>query len=276
MPASEIPGKAPAQAPLDVAQLRELIKAKRLGGKLHYFSQIGSTNSHARELAERGAAEGEIVIAEAQTEGRGRLRRRWESPPFANLYLSIILRPRLPARHAPQITLTAAVALADTAAFFLRRPPAIKWPNDILVDGKKLAGILTEAACAGERIDYVVLGIGVNVNYRRDAMPEELRRRATSLADSMGKAISRESVLVRLIHDLDRCYGELEEAGFEALRSRWLARFDLRGREIRVEHGGQTVVGRAIGIDPEGGLIVEDNRGQSRTIVAGDVVPVER
>ena len=269
------PSEISATAPLDVARLRDLVKSQRLGGKLHYFSRIGSTNSHARELAESGAAEGEFVVAESQSDGRGRLRRRWESPPFVNLYLSLILRPRLPPRHAPQITLAAAVSLAETVSAFLPKAPAIKWPNDILIDGKKVAGILTEAACDAQRVEYVILGIGLNVNYRRADMPEELRDRATSLADAIGKTVSRESVLTRLIHDLDRCYGELEQIGFEVLRPRWQAHFSLRGQMVRVEHNGQSIVGRALDIDPEGGLIVEDDRGQRRTIVAGDVLPVK-
>jgi BirA family transcriptional regulator, biotin operon repressor / biotin---[acetyl-CoA-carboxylase] ligase len=277
MPPSEGQGipAAPSGAALDTAQVRALLSAKRLGATLHYFQEIGSTNIQARELAERGAAEGEIVLAEAQTQGRGRLGRRWESPPFSNLYLSIILRPHLPARDAPQITLTAAVALVETVAFFLPCPPSIKWPNDILFEGKKLAGILTEAACDADRVEYVILGIGLNLNYRVDAMPEELRRRATSLADLTGKNVSRESVLVRLIQDLDRCYGELEATGFEAMRPRWEAHFGLRGRRVLVELGGQTLIGRAQGIDREGALIVEDEHGQRRSVVAGDVIPLE-
>lgn len=270
-----MPPSDPALTALDTARVHELVKARRLGGKVHYFSEIDSTNSRARALAESGAAEGEIVVAESQTHGRGRLSRRWESPPFANLYFSVILRPHLPPRHAPQVTLTAAVGVAETVSAFLPAPASIKWPNDILVQGKKLAGILTEAACDAERIEYVILGIGLNVNYRRDAMPEELRERATSLADAIGKNVSRESVLARLIHDLDRCYGELEEAGFEALRPRWKAYFALRGRIVRVEHNGQAMIARAIDIDFDGGLIVEDERGQRSTIVAGDVIPVE-
>jgi BirA family biotin operon repressor/biotin-[acetyl-CoA-carboxylase] ligase len=262
-------------APLDTARVRALLSAQRLGATLHYFQEIGSTNTHARELAERGAVEGEIVLAEAQTQGRGRLGRRWESPPFSNLYLSIILRPKLPPRDAPQITLTAAVALVETVGFFLPSAPSIKWPNDILFDGKKLAGILTEAACDAERVEYVILGIGLNLNYRAGAMPEELRRRATSLADLTGKNVPRESVLVRLIQCLDRCYGELEATGFEGLRPRWEAHFALRDQRVRVELGAETLIGRARGIGRDGALIVEDERGQSRSVVAGDVIPLE-
>jgi BirA family biotin operon repressor/biotin-[acetyl-CoA-carboxylase] ligase len=192
-----------------------------------------------------------------------------------NLYLSVILRPKLLPRHAPQITLTAAVALAETVHSFLSEAPHIKWPNDILVGGRKLAGILTEAACDAERVQYVILGVGLNVNYRRESMPEELRVRATSMADSAGEKIPRETVLARLIHHLDRCYGDLDDGGFDTLRSRWQAYFGLRDRTVRAEHGGKTVVGRAVGIEPEGGLIVEDDQGRRVTIIAGDVIPAE-
>ena len=266
---------APSGAALDITDVRARLSAKRLGTRFHYFTELHSTNIRARELAESGAAQGEIVIAESQTQGRGRLGRRWESPPLSNLYLSIVLRPGLPPKHAPQITLAAAVALVETVGSFLPRPPVIKWPNDILVDGKKLAGILTEAACDTERVQYVILGIGLNVNYRAEAMPETLYRRATSMADGAGENLSRETVLVRLIHDLDRCYGELEESGFAALRPRWEVHFGLRGRRVKVELGDQTIIGRAQGIDHEGALIVETDDEQRRSIIAGDVIPLE-
>lgn len=266
---------APFSAALDITDVRARLSAKRLGTRFHYFAELDSTNTRARELAESGAAEGEIVIAESQTQGRGRLGRRWESPPLSNLYLSIILRPGLPPKHAPQITLAAAVALVETVGSFLPRPPVIKWPNDILIDGKKLAGILTEAACDTECVQYVILGIGLNLNYRAETMPETLRQRATSMADMAGENLSRETVLVRLIHDLDRCYGELEESGFAALRPRWETHFGLRGRRVRVELGDQTIIGRAQGIDHEGALIVETDDEQRRSIIAGDVIPLE-
>jgi BirA family biotin operon repressor/biotin-[acetyl-CoA-carboxylase] ligase len=266
---------APVSAALDITDVRARLSAKRLGTRFHYFTELGSTNTRARELAESGAAEGEIVIAESQTQGRGRLGRRWESPPLSNLYLSIVLRPGLPPKHAPQITLAAAVALVETVGSFLPRPPVIKWPNDILIDGKKLAGILTEAACDTECVQYVILGIGLNLNYRAETMPETLRQRATSMADMAGENLSRETVLVRLIHDLDRCYGELEESGFAALRPRWETHFGLRGRRVRVELGDQTIIGRAQGIDHEGALIVETDDEQRRSIIAGDVIPLE-
>jgi BirA family biotin operon repressor/biotin-[acetyl-CoA-carboxylase] ligase len=260
-------------APLDVTSALARIVTRRLGTRFHYFAELGSTNSYARELAEAGAAEGAIVVAEAQTRGRGRLERRWESPPLANLYLSIVLRPRLAPRHAAQITLTAAVALVDALEPFLSvSPPRIKWPNDILGGEKKLAGILSEAACSGTSLEYVILGIGINVNYRTSAMPEELRGRATSLAELTGADVDRVSVLARLIQDLDRCYGELVESGFERLRLRWEQCFAWRDRNVSAEVDGRCVVGRAAGIDAEGALIIVDAAGHSHRIIAGDVV----
>jgi len=260
---------------LSLNELRQGLDVKRLGSHFNYFAEIDSTNRYARQLAANGAREGEIVIAEEQTQGRGRLGRRWQSPPFANIYFSVILRPRLVPADAPQITLMAAVAVAEAVDSFITQSATIKWPNDILVGGKKLAGILTEATCDPKRVDYVILGIGVNVNYRLAAMPDEIRARATSVAELTGKSVSRESFLRRLIHDLDRCYGELEESGFALLAPRWEAHFGLRGKRVRVELLDQIVAGRAIGIDRDGALLVEDEQGAVKRVIAGDVIPLE-
>ena len=132
--------------PLKLNEVLDGLATQRIGTKLHYFAELDSTNIFARRLAEQGAPAGEIVIAERQTRGRGRLGRSWVSPPFVNLYCSVVLRPRLFPKHVPQITLMAAVALVETVASFVPSGAAIKWPNDILVNGKKIAGILTEAS----------------------------------------------------------------------------------------------------------------------------------
>ena len=265
----------PASRALALVELRQGLTSERLGSNFYYFSEIDSTNTFARQRAESGAPEGEIVIAETQTQGRGRLGRRWQSPPFTNLYFSLILRPKLPPVHAPQITLMAAVAMVESIVGFIPQAATIKWPNDILVGGKKLAGILTEAACDSERLDYVILGIGVNVNYRFDAMPDVIRHRATSVAELTGESVNRESFLKRLIHHLDRCYGELEASGFTRLAPRWEAHFGLRGKLVRVELLDQIVTGRAIGIDRDGALLIEDQRGVRQRVLAGDVIPLE-
>src|SRR5262245_22019120 len=268
-PASPLGGR------LDLSFVRKDLGTQRLGTKFHYFQEIDSTNSRARDLAEQAIPEGEIVVAEYQTHGRGRLGRRWESPPMANLYFSAILRPKLSSEHAAQITLMAAVAVADAAASFIPQAPTIKWPNDILVDGKKLAGILAEASCDANNVEYVILGVGINVNFPPDSMPVELRQRATSFMQLTGFPLEREIVLRRLIQDLDRCYGVLEISGFDALRPRWEARFNLAGRRVRVELDTEMIIGVARGIDRHGALVLEDQNGTLRTIVAGDVIPLE-
>ena len=261
--------------PLQIDEIQDGLATKRLGTRIEYLSEVDSTNAYARRLAERGAQEGGAVIAETQTQGRGRLGRRWESPPYVNLYFSVILRPQLPPVYAPQITLMAAVALADAIASFIPSPPTIKWPNDILVDGRKLAGILTESSSDSDRIDFVILGIGVNLNFPRELMPDEIRERATSLVSLTQKNVSREAFVRRLIQDLDRCYGELEESGFEYLAQRWEARFGLKGRRVKVEMVDQALRGKAKGIDRDGALILENDAGEFQRIVAGDVIPLE-
>lgn len=275
---SRDPDRKPAAAvqnnSLSLDEIQGALGTKRLGTKFHYFEEIDSTNSYARRLADAGAPEGEVVIAERQSEGRGRLGRSWVSPPFSNLYCSLVLRPTLAPAHAPQITLMAAVALADTIASFVAERPAIKWPNDILIDGKKLAGILTESACDAKRIEFVILGIGVNLNFPRDRMPETIRDRATSLMEVAGKTLSRELFVRRLIQDLDRCYGILGDLGFAAIAPRWEAYFALRGRRVRVEMVGEAINGTATGIDGDGALLLEAEDGVLHRVLAGDVIPL--
>jgi BirA family transcriptional regulator, biotin operon repressor / biotin---[acetyl-CoA-carboxylase] ligase len=268
------PAGAQALLPLEISKIRDL-RTTRIGTKFHYFPELDSTNSSARRLAEQGAGAGEIVLAEQQTQGRGRLGRNWISPPYLNLYLSVVLRPTLPPAHAPQITLMAAVALADTIASFLPFPPAIKWPNDIIVGGKKAAGILTESSCQFDRIEFVILGMGINLNFPENLMPEAIRHRATSLLIATGYPVRRELFLERLIQDLDRCYGTLEERGFGAIAPRWEARFGLKERRVRIDMTDGVIFGTARGIDRDGALIVESGDGELRRVLAGDVIPIE-
>src|SRR5512145_2072069 len=161
-------------------ELRPLLNTHDLGQVVHWYEELGSTNDRAKELADEGAEHGEVVVAEAQTAGRGRRGRSWASPARRNLYFSVVLRPELPPTRAAEITLVASVAICDA----LRQAgveAGIKWPNDLLASGRKIAGILTELAAEPEQVQWVVLGVGVNVNARREDFPEELRGEATSL-----------------------------------------------------------------------------------------------
>ncbi len=260
--------------PLQLARVENDLTTQRLGKKFHYFFELDSTNQYARMLADQGAAEGEVVIAEQQTRGRGRLGRTWISPPYVNLYFSVVLRPTLRPEHAPQVTLTAAVALADAVDAFSPTRAAIKWPNDILVDGRKLAGILMEACCSQDRVEYLILGIGINLNFSLESMPREIREGATSLLALRHEKVNREAFLRRLIQDLDRCYGVLEGRGFGAIGARWQDRFYLKDRRVRVVGFDQVSFGTAIGIDSDGALILRKEDGKLERIIAGDVMPV--
>jgi BirA family biotin operon repressor/biotin-[acetyl-CoA-carboxylase] ligase len=174
--------------------------------------------------------------------------------------------------------LVSAVALAETVQFFLQYPPEIKWPNDIMVGGKKLAGILTESSCESDRILFVILGIGVNLNFPHDLMPEAIREQATSLLILNRKPVDRSDFMRRLIHNLDQCYGDLEDKGFSFLASRWESFFRLKGKKVRIEMGSSTdqpLWGRAMGIDDDGALLLEDDQGALRRIVAGQVIPAD-
>ena len=262
--------------PLYMEEIQQTLRTKRLGQKIHYLPEVDSTNLYAHRLAEKGGLEGEIVIAESQTQGKGRMGRSWVSPPNLNLYLSIILRPKLPPLHAPQITLMSAVALAETVQSFVPFPPEIKWPNDVMVKGKKLAGILTESSCSPDSILFVVLGIGVNLNFPRELMPASIRESATSVMMLAQRPVDRSAFALQLIQNLDRCYGDLEERGFPSMAERWGNFFHLRGKRVRVEMFDQPVLGKAMGIDGDGALILEDEKGTRQRIVAGDVIPMDQ
>jgi BirA family biotin operon repressor/biotin-[acetyl-CoA-carboxylase] ligase len=272
-PAPQERWTADAAAPLSIDAIRAGLSGVRFAREIHCFARIDSTNVYARRRAEQGAAEGEVVVADEQTAGKGRLGRAWVSPPRANLYLSLILRPELDPARVPQLTFTAAVALAETVQGFCGASPEIKWPNDILIDGKKLAGILSECSVQSGRVLYAILGIGVNLNYPEALMPEEIRTRATSLMAVLDREVDRNLFAALLISRLERCYLDLLTGGFGRMAPRWEGFFKSNGRKVRVETADRTLHGIVRGIDPEGALLVEDDCGTTRRIVAGDVIP---
>ncbi len=263
------------EAPLDAEAICSRLRTEWIGKKIHYLAEVDSSNSYARARAERGGEEGEIVIAETQTHGRGRLGRQWFSPPYLNLYMSVILRPKLPPHRAPQITLMSAVALAETVESFVPVAPEIKWPNDIKVGGRKLAGVLTESSCDADRVHFVILGIGVNVNFPLERMPDSIQHSATSLMVLAQRPVDRADFVGRLIQNLDRCYGELNDRGFSHIARRWENFFQLRGKRVRVDMADQSTSGTAMGIDRDGALILQGEGGGFKKIIAGDVIPIE-
>jgi BirA family biotin operon repressor/biotin-[acetyl-CoA-carboxylase] ligase len=251
-------------------ELRPLLNTHDLGQVLHWYEEIGSTNDRARELAEEGADHGEVVIAEAQTAGRGRRGRTWVSPARKNLYFSAVLRPDLPPARAPELTLVASLAICD-ALRHAGVEAGIKWPNDLLAAERKIAGILTELAAEADRVHWVVIGVGVNVNARAEDFPEDLRGEATSVLIERGEPAPRALFAAACLSELEGWLDRHAEEGFGPVRDAWRARSVTLGREVTVTAQGHELVGTAEDIDDSGALLVRGPNGVER-VTAGDVV----
>jgi len=250
------------------------LSTKWLARDIHYFESTDSTNRVALELARGGAGGGTTVISEEQTAGRGRLGRAFHSPPFVNLYTSIVLRPKITTAEAPTWILAAAVAVADTVAAFVPDPAAvsIKWPNDVQLGDLKTSGILMELAAEATHVDHLVLGIGVNLNVDPTTFPDEFRVRATSLCGHLGHSVDRAEFTRQLYGNLEAVLDESEANGFDAVRPRFDERFTMRGRSVRViQQEGIEISGEALGIDPHGALRLRTESDEEILVLAGDV-----
>ena len=256
---------------LTPSEIKPILKTKWMGKTIHYFPTVDSTNSKAYELALNGAEEGEVVIAESQEKGRGRLGRNWFSPPFLNLYLSIILRPKIPPHQAPLITLMAAVATADAIRKFSGLAPSIKWPNDILLRNRKIAGLLNEIHSEMDRIHFVILGIGINLNMDAKMFLKEIRNGATSLKRETGEMISRKDFIQKLLQELEDWYTIFLKEGSTPVLEAWRKWAQIKGKPVKVTSFGETLVGVAVDIDSDGALILETKNGERKRVVAGDV-----
>jgi BirA family biotin operon repressor/biotin-[acetyl-CoA-carboxylase] ligase len=247
------------------------LETRTFGRRIHYFPALPSTNTEAYQLALQGGREGEIVIAECQKKGRGRVGRPWFSPAFVNLYLSVILRPPISPHQASLITFVAAVATAEAVERFSGVKPSIKWPNDILVKGRKLAGLLNEIHSEADRIHFVILGIGINLNVDENMFPIKIRPLATSLKREMGRAISRKAFLQILLEELEHWYEIFLRKGSSAILSAWRDRARIAGKQVKISSFDEVFVGRAVDVDSEGALLVQTRDGKQKRIVAGDV-----
>ncbi len=258
-------------------EVQPRLRTRWLARRFVWLDTTDSTNRVAADLAREGAEHGTTIVAEGQSAGRGRLGRAFFSPPHANLYTSIVLRPDLDTARAPTTILAAAIAVAETVAAFAGEPDAveIKWPNDVLLGGRKTSGILMEMSAEATRVHHLILGIGVNLNVERESFPEEFRALATSLAAHRGARVDRVAFAARLYDNLEAILDRHADGGFEALRKRFEARFRMRGRQVRVLDAiggkGAAVEGTAIGIDLDGALLVVRRDGTQERLVAGDV-----
>jgi BirA family biotin operon repressor/biotin-[acetyl-CoA-carboxylase] ligase len=250
--------------------LQPRLKGTQFGRRVHHFFKTDSTNCVALRLAAEGEPHGSLVVAEEQTAGRGRLGRVWHSEKTSGIYLSIILRPELAPQQAPLLTIAAGLAARDAVVAVTGLTVDLRWPNDLLATGKKFCGILTEMQAEAQRIHYVVVGIGMNVNHAK--LPAELEPIATSLRLAAGRAVSRLELLASLLASFDRYYNQLLREGSAPL----IARFSevssyARGKRVRVVAPRETMSGVTEGLDATGTLLVRRDDGQLAPVLAGDV-----
>lgn len=251
--------------------LARLGKTKVIGRDIRVFEQTTSTNDVIEKLARDGVREGAVVFAEAQTRGRGRLGRRWISPGRKGLWFSILLRPELRPQEATQLTVASATALRRAIQQQTGLQPEIKWPNDILIGGKKVAGILTELHAELDRVRYVILGIGVDVNLGAGEFPPELRKLATSLKIESGRTISRAELATAILCGLDADYARIGGGGFAKVADEWEAHCQTIGRNVTIQIGERRLRGRAEALDDDGALLLRTEHGRLERVIGGDV-----
>jgi BirA family biotin operon repressor/biotin-[acetyl-CoA-carboxylase] ligase len=256
--------------------LEKRIAGKLFGHKIHYYSETESTNDEAFSLGIAGAPEGTVFIADSQSGGKGRMQRVWHSPAGSNIYTSVLLRPQIESSQTSQIPITAGVAVAEVLDDYCPGKIKLKWPNDILIDEKKVCGILTQARITAKEIDFVVLGMGINVNIGRNQLPEEIRDSATSLSIETGGEISRMELIISLYENLAKWYKRLLQSGFSQVKEKWLSLTPMIGQTIQVIFRDETIMGKATGLDEDGSLILLTDKNETLLVSAGDATIVKR
>lgn len=246
------------------------LKTRGFGKRIIFLSELDSTNALARELASAGDPEGEVVVADSQNLGRGRLDRVWISPPGVNIYFSLILRPQMPMERVAQISLLAALALARSCSRVYSISPGLKWPNDVFLGGKKAAGILSEAQGDGGGVRFVICGVGINVNLDPGDLPPEIRERSTSVSAFLGHPVPRTQLFQAFLEDFEEIYFDFLIRGLSPFVPEWNRLSILEGKRIKV-NGERELEGVVVGLDPSGALRLNDQEGKPQVILAGDV-----
>jgi BirA family biotin operon repressor/biotin-[acetyl-CoA-carboxylase] ligase len=252
-------------------EIRDHLSTVTLGQQeIYYFDDIGSTNNEAKKQASLGCHEGAIVLSEMQNSGRGRISRSWFSPAGKGIWLSVVLRPPFHPYDAPKCTLMAAVAVTKAIRKVTKVECGIKWPNDILYEGKKIVGILTEMNAEMDVINHVVIGMGINVNIKQQEFPEELQTIATSLSIASGQTVDRLLLLQEILVELEREYNNVIQQGFLPVLEEWRKLSVTLGQTVDVLGGSKQFSGLAVDIDNDGALLVQ-TEDRIEKIIAGDV-----
>jgi len=250
--------------------LRRRLRGTAFRKHIYHFFKVDSTNNVALRLSHDGEPHGAVVVAEEQTGGRGRLGRTWHSEKTSGIYLTVLLRPKIPPVQAPLVTLLAGLAARDAVAEQTGFCPDIRWPNDLLLNGKKFCGILTEMHAEPDRVHFVIVGIGINVNHAR--MPEELVPIATSLRMESGRTYSRLELLAKLLRQLDRYYNQFTAEGPGAILERFAEVSSYaRGKRVRISTPTETYLGTTAGLESNGLLRVARDDGRTEVVVCGDL-----
>jgi BirA family biotin operon repressor/biotin-[acetyl-CoA-carboxylase] ligase len=244
---------------------------KTIGRDIRVFEKTNSTNDVAEKLARDEVKEGVVVFAESQTRGRGRLGRKWISPPRKGLWFSVLLRPDLRPQAATQLTVVAATALLRAIREQTGLTPEIKWPNDILIGGRKVAGVLTELSAELDHVRHLILGIGVDVNLSASEFPAELRKLATSLKIEAGRHIPRASLAAAILRELDRDYERIRDHRFQEIADEWEQHCATLGRRVSIQIGERVLQGHAEALDEDGALLLRTQHGRLERIIGGDV-----
>lgn len=257
------------------SEIKLNLKTRYLGKEIISYKKVDSTNTSAYELAERGLAEGSVIFADEQLRGKGRHGRIWQSRPGCGIYMSCVLRPRMTPNEIPKITLVAAVAVAKAIRDYTGLNAMIKWPNDILINGRKVCGILTEMKAEQDLIDFIILGIGVNVNTKVKDLP----RGASSLKEESralrgGEDISRVELAKKILETLEEYYNTLKKKGSGSIIEEWKEFSAMLGSRVKVLLPNRTFEADAHNIDPDGALVVRLDSGVLEKISSGDVVMV--
>jgi BirA family biotin operon repressor/biotin-[acetyl-CoA-carboxylase] ligase len=248
-------------------EIRFHLKTRDLGRRVFIFPSTDSTNRVALDMGRKGAPHGQAILAESQTAGRGRLGRTWNSPAGKGIYLSVILRPKLELAQVSKLTLAAAVAAAEALEAAGIKNVQIKWPNDILIKSRKICGILTEMVAEADRVECVILGIGINVNSAQADLPSH----ATSLKLEAGKAFDRSLLVAELLNRLEERLSQVTGRSWEAVRAAWNQRSAVKGKSVKVTTLSEAVQGTAQGLDPSGALLVKTREGVKK-VYSGDVL----
>ena len=246
------------------------IQTTTLGYKIYCYDNVSSTNSIAKEVAKKDGEEKIVILAETQTSGKGRLGREWISP-MGGVWLSIILRPKITPKEALKLTFITSSAVAKTINAMFGLKAEVKWPNDVLINSKKVCGILTETKTKENNIEFVVVGIGINVNVDLESFPSSLRNNITSLKYELGYEIKRKAFLKSLLQNFEHRYKRLQQELWSVLLQEWKLLATFLGEQVEVTSFNEVIVGEAWDLDEDGSLIVRLKNGVLRKVVTGDV-----